>query len=266
MKKAVFFDADGTICDIKKGIPSSTIQALHRLTQNGHLAYLCTGRSRAMIPDDLANAGFNGIVAACGTYIEENGKIVFNQTISPEDARRSVEILRDAGLVPIMEGPDYLYFDQEEYNDSVDWLAPVILKLLGSRWKPLRGNMDSLNANKITAKITKNSRVETACKNLSELYQPIFHEGDFAASTIEFVPGNFSKATGIRKVCDFTHIPWENTVCFGDSNNDLPMFEYAHTKVAMSGSSSRILALADYVTEDLFHDGIWKGLEHLHLI
>ena len=48
MRKIVFFDADGTICDIKKGIPESAIAAVHQLTANGHLAFLCTGRSRLL--------------------------------------------------------------------------------------------------------------------------------------------------------------------------------------------------------------------------
>ena len=30
-KKAVFFDADGTVCDIKKGVPESAIEAICRL-------------------------------------------------------------------------------------------------------------------------------------------------------------------------------------------------------------------------------------------
>ena len=44
------------------------------------------------------------------------------------------------------------------------------------------------------------------------------------------------------------------------------MFEYAATKVAMGNASPKILELADYITADLFHYGIQKGLEHLGLI
>ena len=44
-KKAVFFDADGTICDMKKGTPDSAIEAVRALIDNGHEAWLCTGRS-----------------------------------------------------------------------------------------------------------------------------------------------------------------------------------------------------------------------------
>lgn len=40
-KKAVFFDADGTICDIEKGTPQSAEDAIRKLVENGHEAWLC---------------------------------------------------------------------------------------------------------------------------------------------------------------------------------------------------------------------------------
>ena len=49
-RKAVFFDADGTVCDMKKGVPDSAIEAIRALVNNGHEAWLCTGRSRAFVP------------------------------------------------------------------------------------------------------------------------------------------------------------------------------------------------------------------------
>ena len=49
-KKAVFFDADGTICDIEKGVPDSAVESIKKLVANGHQAWLCTGRSRAFVP------------------------------------------------------------------------------------------------------------------------------------------------------------------------------------------------------------------------
>ncbi len=49
------------------------------------------------------------------------------------------------------------------------------------------------------------------------------------------------------------------------ATNDLSMFEYASTKVAMGNGSPKIRELADYVTTDMFHYGIQKGLQNLDL-
>ena len=266
MKKAVFFDADGTICDIQKGIPDSAVRAVRQLTSNGHMAFLCTGRSRAFVTKELEEMGFTGIIAACGSYIEYQGQRVFNRQMPPEIAEKSVKILRNCGMVPVMEGADYMYYDKEEYDDSVDWYASLITKALGSRWRPIKVNLSSMEINKISAKILPGSNPEAACRQLSAWYDAIHHEGSFVGTTIEFIPKGFSKALGIQVICQTLEIPWEDTVCFGDSNNDLAMFQYVHTKVAMGNASQPIKELADYITNDMFHYGIRNGLERLQLI
>ena len=64
-KKAVFFDADGTICDMEKGVPDSAMEAIRKLRENGHEAWLCTGRSRAFVPGYLEQIPFTGMISAC---------------------------------------------------------------------------------------------------------------------------------------------------------------------------------------------------------
>ena len=78
-KKAVFFDADGTICDIEKGVPQSAVDAIRTLRENGHEAWLCTGRSRAFVPDYLERIPFTGMISGCGTTIEKDGRRLFNR-------------------------------------------------------------------------------------------------------------------------------------------------------------------------------------------
>lgn len=108
---------------------------------------------------------------------------------------------------------------------------------------------------------------QQACRELSQYYDVIRHENNsFVGTTIEFIPKGYNKAVGIAAVCRIFDIPRENTVVFGDSNNDLSMFEYAAVKVAMGNASRSIIELADLVTEDMFRDGIQKGLEKLGLI
>ena len=77
---------------------------------------------------------------------------------------------------------------------------------------------------------------------------------------LNLFPKGFNKAVGISAVCRLFDIPWEDTIVFGDSNNDLAMFEYAAVKVAMGNGSEKIKALADHITQDMFHYGIRNGL------
>ena len=227
-RKAVFFDADGTICDIEKGTPASAVEAITKLVKNGHQAWLCTGRSRAFVPDYLEQIPFTGMISACGCTIEKDGKRLFNKEMTTEAAWHSVEVLRKYGMIPVMEGADWMYYDKDEYNTDINWYADLITKALGAKWR---------------------------------------HVGEgLAGDTIEMIPKGFSKAVGIAAVCRIFDIAHEDTIVFGDSNNDLSMFEYAKTKVAMGNAAPGIKKLADYVTTDIFHYGIKNGLEHLGLI
>ena len=115
-KKAVFFDADGTVCDIRRGVPKSAIDAIQALVDNGHEAWLCTGRSRAFVPAYLEQVPFTGMITACGATIEKDGERLFNKEMTCEQAKHSVEVLRKYGLIPVMEGADYMYYDKDEYT------------------------------------------------------------------------------------------------------------------------------------------------------
>ena len=267
-RKAVFFDADGTVCDMKKGVPDSAIEAIRALVNNGHEAWLCTGSSRAFVSWYLEQIPFTGMISACGSTIEKDGKRLFNKEMTPEIAKLSVEVLRKYGLIPVMEGADFMYYDKEEYTDEVNWYASLITESLGDKWRPIRGNEDCMRINKISAKMTAGCDAEVALSILSEYYDIIRHEGSssFVGNTIELVPKGFNKAGGIAAVIRLFDIPWEDTIVFGDSNNDLAMFEYAATKVAMGNASPKIKELADYVTSDMFHYGIRDGLRYLKLI
>ena len=267
MKKIVFFDADGTICDIEKGVPQSAKHALNKLIENGHEAWLCTGRSRAFIPDYLDELPFTGIISACGATIEKNKVRLFNREMTSEVADFSVQTLRKYGLIPVMEGADYMYYDKDEYTNDVNWYCDIITRDLGPNWKPIRGNEKNMKINKISAKTTDSSNADYACDILSAYYDIIRHENNsFVGNTIEMIPKGFNKAVGIAAVCKLFQLPLSDTICFGDSNNDLDMFKNVHTKVAMGNASDKIKEMADFVTDDIFNDGIEKGLTRLNLI
>lgn len=62
-KHILFFDIDGTLIDEEKDIvPESAKRALCRAKKNGHLLFLCSGRCKAIIPDEVVGLGFDGMV------------------------------------------------------------------------------------------------------------------------------------------------------------------------------------------------------------
>lgn len=265
-RKAIFFDADGTVTDMRTGVPESAKDAIRACRANGHLVFLCTGRCRAMVDAQLEEIGFDGIIASAGAYLEKEGTVLYNKEVTTEEAKKSVEILRKYGLVPTLEGPDYMYYDKDEFTDEIEWTASWITKILKDKWAPIRGNEDNLHINKISAKTPAGSDPEKAMAELEYLYDMVVHNGGAFGGTIEFLPKNYSKGLGIAVACKLWGIEKEDTIAFGDSNNDLEMFQIVHTRVAMGNASEKLISLADYVTTDMFHYGIRDGLRALKLI
>ena len=98
MSKIIFLDVDGTIVDYDNHIPNSARQAIRKARENGHLVYVCTGRSKAEMPDDIWNIGFDGMIGGNGSYVEHKGQILQHQLIPYETAKRAVDWLESRGL------------------------------------------------------------------------------------------------------------------------------------------------------------------------
>lgn len=85
LQKALFFDIDGTIISEQTGrIPNSTIEALTRAKENGHLLFINSGRTRCSIPPVLLPMPFDGFLCGCGTELIYNGESFYHHTLSPD--------------------------------------------------------------------------------------------------------------------------------------------------------------------------------------
>ena len=261
MKKAVFFDIDGTLWDHRMRVPESTVKAIHKLRENGQYAFLCSGRSRAAIQakELLEDIGFDGILAGCGTYIEWEGRAVYERNLSNEELKQLFRTLREHHVQIVLEGKQYLYADLAEFGHN-----PYILnfkKVLGDGFAPLCARTEEYDVNKLTGYFT-GENAEEMKRELSGQYELLFH----TPQVFELLPKGFSKASGIQWICDYLHIAHEDTYAFGDSVNDLEMLRYVKHGIAMGNASKAVKEASDYVTSDLREDGIFNGLKHFSLI
>ena len=57
-----------------------------------------------------------------------------------------------------------------------------------------------------------------------------------------------------------------DTVAFGDAKVDIPMLSYCACGVAMGNGGEEIRAMADFVTDAVECDGLWKAFVRLGLV
>ena len=138
-RKAVFFDVDGTLFKQGKEVPESTIRAITKIRENGHLAFVCTGRSRVMVPETpILDIGFDGVVAACGMYADYQGKILFAEEMRQEVLDDILPILQRTETMYILEGTEYIYYDENTIGNAIDdWYIDAIRTMIPGHFIPV---------------------------------------------------------------------------------------------------------------------------------
>ncbi len=261
-KKIFFFDIDETLLRTRIGVPQSAVNAIRKLRENGHLAFINTGRSMGNVDNIIRDIGFDGYVAGCGSYLEINGKIIKNLLLS--DAQ--LELARDIFINSfdsciIYEGPELLYYD-EKYKDMITErciLYPDIWNM--DKFRPYVRNQSFVN--KLGCLFSKDTDKDKMVKMTENDFQIVLSDMGIYCDLMQ---KGLTKALGIKEVLDYYKMDMEDTVAFGDSNNDLEMIETVGLGIAMGNACSSLKNLADYCTKDLTDDGIEFALNEYGFI
>lgn len=261
-KKYVFFDIDGTLWDFNQFIPESTKKALSMLRANGHAAYINSGRARSnIIEKELLDLGFEGIIAGCGTHIEKNGKVIFEKLMTNEQIDRALKVLYENHMPTVFEGPEYHYFNVDDFEGTNDPYAEILKQRLGPIARRTSEIKEGSKINKFSSDICDDTDFEKVMDLLPD-FDFINHNGII----IEAIPEGYSKATGIQELMNIENVGLDDIYVIGDSMNDMDMFRLAKHSICMGNGDDRIKAIAEYVTTDLHEDGIYNALMHYGLI
>lgn len=265
----LFFDVDGTLTsfdpddmtdkDFNAIHPSkAVVDAFGRLRNAGHQAFICTGRPLWLIADGLRALNPAGIVAMGGATLEIEGRVVhedcFDEDVVEELARRIT-----------VAGGEALF----ETNGATYSLEPVGVEqsfLLGA------GVVHGVDQMRVDGRL----RVGKVCINASDLARVANDDGfidrefelcNTGGQNRELSPKGIDKGVGVARALAYLGRTGNaRTFGFGDSGNDLGMLAAVETAVAMGNAMPEIKAVADYVTDDVAHDGTVTAMQHFGLI
>lgn len=263
-KTAVFFDIDGTLFDMKLGIPQSAKDAIRQLRKNGHYAFICTGRTGACLYDEeLFAIGFDGLISSCGAYVRFGEELLLDYEMPPQKLKRTLDIMKKYRMNPVLEGEEYLYYDRQKL--VVEMKDPYMTYMERENPEHLSPILDRIEDMHVKKYCMSLDDVEYAQEGLQLLEQEdtIMH---LSERLKEVVPSQYSKATGMRLICDRIGLSLEDTFAFGDSANDIVMLQAAGCGIAMGNAPDVVKKTADYVTSSLAEDGIYMGLKTFKLI
>lgn len=262
-QKILFFDIDGTLLTAPPfSVPESTQLALKKAREKGHLLFVNSGRTLAMISPLIRDLGFDGYVCGCGSQIYMHDELLYSSTIPNELCRETIDILRQCGIAAFFEQPGGILYDGASPARCLDveHLKDAVKAVDLSAFSP--EEMGTFTFDKFLAFFLKDSNEEKFQKFCEENYLYFDHGNRIW----EVTQKKCSKATGIRFLLEKLDIPLENSFAFGDSPNDLPMLKYAGHSIAMGNSMEEILPYCSYKTTEIDKDGIYNAMMHFGLI
>lgn len=261
-RSVLFFDIDGTVLsEITKEIPEDAAEALKAAQAEGHLLFINTGRTVCSLPSEIRRLKFDGYLCGCGTYLLYKEELLFESGIPEERGREIIKKGIECRLDCVAEGREDVYFpgrisrfesleQSRRYFRSRGMAMSQTLEQGGFDYDKLFVYSDS----------------QSDLKSFFDFIKKDMDAIDRGENTYEVIQKGYSKATACEFIMNYLGIPKERAYVFGDSSNDLAMFQYADHAVAMGVHSPVLDPYAEYVTKAVEQGGIAHALRHYGLI
>lgn len=258
MIKACFFDIDGTLVDHGAGgvVPVSTLSSLRALHRKGIKLFVATGRIPAMLDIVSEVFPFDGFVALNGQMVlKRDGTVIHRMAHEPETVRQFLRVAhreRIPGLVI------------EEKTSFATENSPEVEAHFRYAGLPVPPAYDA-------ARLAEHPVLQLLAYIPMERSAPLkavpgLEVTSAGGSILDVIPAGGGKEAGIAAAAAYYGFSRENTMAFGDGDNDACMLRWAGTGVAMGNGSPAAQEAADYITAPVGEDGIQKALLHFGVL
>lgn len=253
--RAAFFDADGTMLSFKTHrMPESTQVALAELKKGGIKCFLATGRAPYQV-DEIPIDSLEAFILFNGQFILNRERTIYQECMDRQDVRTVVEQV-SAGLYECLfmeAGRCYV----SGHNDRVRAIEAQSGQVFpeGDVEEALHNDIYQLN---IYLAPGETDVVKNACHHIKMTR--------WTDTFVDVFPRGGGKDRAVRKVLDIYGISPDEAVAFGDGGNDLGMFGVCGTSVAMGNGNPEVKEQADFVTDDVDHDGIYNACVRLGIV
>ncbi|WP_449449436.1 HAD family hydrolase [Streptococcus suis] len=279
MPKLIFLDVDGTLVDYHNRIPESAIRAIRQARENGHLVYVCTGRSRAEMQPELWEIGLDGMIGGNGSYVEHQDQVIMHQLLSEEDSRAIVDWLHERGLEFYLESNNGL-FASENFRERARETLRIYSMNKGKTAEEVAtqevedvmhgmifdGQLYRNDLNKISFVLNSYQDHLDSKQAFPQLVANTWGGRGESALFGDLGVKDIDKAHAISVLLDHLGASQADTIAFGDAKIDISMLDYCAVGVAMGNGGAEILAMADMITDDVEEDGLYNAFERLGLL
>lgn len=256
MIKAIFFDVDGTMLSHTTfQVSNSTKSAIEKLRQNNIKCILATGRHILEIDElPLEDIKVDGYITLNGQLcLDENRRVVYGNPIVGLDKEFILKLFEEKTFPTMLIEKDKMYMNYvdacvEQAQKDISTAIPEIGRYIGNDIYQAVVYMEKGKETIFDSKLPTSKIVR------------------WNDNAIDIIPGSGGKVLGIEEYMQKNNITQQETMAFGDADNDIDMLRFAHIGVAMGNAKEHVKECADYVTTSVDEEGIEKALKHFEII
>lgn len=263
----IAIDLDGTLLKDDNTISTKTYNTLKKLSMEGYLITISTGRSIIGLPEVIKKMNFiDYFITSNGTScIDKDYKCVIKNWIKYNDIK---EIIADNNFMVeyLIEGKWYIQSKGiEQIQNIIDdkMIVDYILKtrkVIENEVNLEKGNVEvekinlnfskdnyeyALNQINSFVKKNKNIRSWTDKKHKIDLYNVFATKGNV-----------------LKQLACYANIELNEIIAFGNDTNDLEMLKFSGYSVAMKNGNDEVKKVANIISEyDNNNDGVEKFLK-----
>ena len=226
----------------------------------GVKVFISTGRHIDWV-DNLGDTEFDGYVTVNGAMclLADKSTCIYKKCIDSSDIRRLVPFAQ-SHTMPIVVVPA----QEEIFITAIDDSVLTVRDMLHIKPIPVKS---------ITAAPTDDTVQLMAFAPMQERTE----SGLFSHVLTHCIPTSWNpyfcdicpqgsdKAVGMERMAAYFGISMDETMAFGDGDNDISMIEAAGVGVAMGNAAPEVQAKADFVTTAVDNHGVLNALRHFGL-
>lgn len=281
MTRIAFLDVDGTIAEHGSTIAPSTVTAIRRARENGHLVWLCTGRADGDIHPDVRAIGFDGAISNAGAYATRGDDLILEHPLLREDVaaietyfgahdihyflQSHEAVFASPGIEPIMRE----YVRERLATQAAD-LAARGFEVAPTTPVPRARPLSEVDRDRVAKAVF-----------ISPVADTVAHAGAELGDRFHVIPGSIplpggsngeigladvTKGSAILEVLEHLGLDRADAIGIGDSWNDVEMFQVVGTPVAMGNAPAELQRLAGRVTTAVLDDGVHNAFAELGLL
>ncbi len=255
MIKAVFFDVDGTLISHKNNVvPESTRIALNLLEKRGIKRIISTGRHMIELEElPVNNIEFDAYITLNGQLcLDSQRNIILENPIDGFEKECLIKLFKEKTIPIMLVEKDSMYINYidrqvEIAQQAISTPVPEVKEYTGNEIYQVIAFIEAGEEDLLCQKLTN-------CK--------ITRWNDYAVDIIAATGG---KTAGVKAYLKANNLEKEETMAFGDGDNDIEMLKYVQIGVAMGNAGCEVKVNADYITDSVDNDGIMKALISLNI-